>query len=358
MEFVKETSPHVKRKDNLTWMLLDVVIALAPVILAALVFHPLDALRSILLSVASMELCEFLFVYITKKDVKAFKMQNFLSALISALIYSLIMPSNPGWESGMGYWIIPVGAALGIILGKLVFGGTGNNIFNPATLGMVIARLSWGGLMANSGLVFFGSDVTAGATALTYGSTYANMANVPFLDLLIGRIPASLGEGFNIAILLGLVYLLIRKTIDWRTFLSYFGTFVFLMMIAGIFVSVNTAGLAWHQFVSYEVLAGGFLFGAVYMITDPVTGPTSSPARVIFGVFGAMIAVFIRLFTSSPEGVGYSILFANMIAPVLDYPSWSSSKWKKWHIITLAVLAVIGIALMCATPAVKGGFKA
>lgn len=102
MEFVKETSPHVKRKDNLTWMLLDVIIALAPVILAALVFHPLDALRSILLSVASMELCEFLFVYITKKDVKAFKMQNFLSALISALIYSLIMPSNPGWESGMG----------------------------------------------------------------------------------------------------------------------------------------------------------------------------------------------------------------------------------------------------------------
>ncbi|MBP5091789.1 MAG: RnfABCDGE type electron transport complex subunit D, partial [Bacilli bacterium] len=309
-------------------------------------------------SIATMELAEFLFVFITKKDIKAFKMQNCLSALISAIIYSLIMPTNPGWETGMGYWIIPAGAALGIILGKLLFGGTGNNIFNPADLGMVIARLSWGGLMSNGELAFFGSDVTAGATALTYGSTYANMANVPLLDLFLGRVPSALGEGFKIAILIGLVYLLIRKTIDWRTFCGYCGTFIVLMMIAGIFVSMNTAGLSWFQFVGYEVLAGGFLFGAVYMITDPVTGPISSPARVIFGVFGAMVAVFIRLYTNSPEGVGYSILFANMIAPVLDYPSWSSSKWKKWHFITLGVLALVGIGLACLASGTKGGFVA
>ncbi len=352
MEFIKQTSPHVKRKDNLTWMLLDVIIALAPVCIFAWVVYPLDALRIFPLSIATMLACELIFVLITKKSIKEFKMQNLLSAMVSALIYSLAMPTNPGWGSGIGYVVVIFGAAIGMILGKLVFGGTGNNIFNPAALGMIVARLGWGGKMSGSTSPIPGfmsnPDVLAGGTPMSIGSSYSNLSQLNLLDLLIGRVPGSLGEGFKIAILVGLVYLLIRHTIDWRTFVSYAGTFVFLMAIASIFVFTR-ANVNPGLFLGYQILSGGFLFGAVYMITDPVTGPMTSPSRVLFGAFGAAIAVFIRLFTASPEGVGYSILFANLIAPVLDYPKWTSAKWKKWHFISLGsflALAVLVVALV------------
>lgn len=363
MELVKETSPHIKRKDNLTWMLLDVVIALIPVLLCAYIVYPLDALRTILLSVATMELCEFVFCWIKNKTPKAFKTYNILSALISAIIYSLAMPVDPGWSNGMGYVIVIFGAFIGIVVGKLLFGGFGNNIFNPAALGMIVARLSWGGHMTNvSSAAMATTDkwihadvISAGGTSLALDS-FSKIDGSLLSKMFLGQVPSSLGEGFKIAILIGLAYLLIRRTIDWRTFLSYAGTFVFLMFFASIFVSLKLGDYSYlYLFTAYEILAGGFLFGAVYMITDPVTGPVGRPGRVLFGAFGAIVAVFIRLFASAPEGVGYSILFANMIAPALDYPGYASATWKKRHFITLGAMLGVAVLIVCLTMNYKEG---
>ncbi len=340
MQLVKETAPHIKRKDSLMWMLLNVIIALAPVCIWAWVAYPLSALRIFPLSVATCLLCEFLFILITKKDPKAFKIENILSSIITALIYALCLPTDLGFASGTGYFVVVAGAAIGIILGKLVFGGLGNNIFNPAALGMIVVRLFWGGISGNAagtaGII--DSSITTGATALAV----ENFTTVPLLDLFIGRVPGALGETFHIAILIGMVYLLITKTIDWKVLVSYLGTFVVLMLIAGVVLQAKGGELFAH-YALYQLLSGGVLFGAVYMITDPVTGPVGDPARVLFGAFAGVVTVAIRLLAGT-EGVGFSILFANMIAPVLNYPQWSSSKWKKWHFISAGALA--GVALL------------
>lgn len=345
MEFIKKTSPYIKRKDNVKQMLFDVVIALLPTVVFAFVVFPLDALRVILLSVFTFELCEFLFVFITKKDWKAFTAVNGLSALVSGLIYGLMLPGDLSWGNGMGYFIVVIGAVIGSVFGKLVFGGFGNNIFNPAALGGIAVRLFWGGLIRPSSSNYradLPTDIFSGGTALGV-SSYESINQVSFLDMFLGKTAGALGEGFIITILIGLAYLLIRRTIDYRTFLSYFATFAALMLLAGIIVQSKLPDVSAWRFFLFELLAGGFFFGSVFMITDPVTGPMGSPNRVIFGMFGAIIAVFIRLFTASPEGVGYSILFANMIAPVLDYPKWSSARWKKWHFIVIGVMGVIAI---------------
>lgn len=357
MEFIKKTSPYLKRKDNVNMMLLDVIIALLPTLIFSFVVYSLDALRIIPLSIFTFELCEFLFVLITKKNVKAFKKVNALSALVSAIIYGLMLPGTISWDNGMGYFVVIIGAAIGSIFGKLVFGGFGNNIFNPAALGGIVVRLFWGGISgAPTGWyrASLPSDVFSGGTALGI-SSFSSINQISLWDMFIGKTAGALGEGFIITILVGLIYMLIRHTIDWRTFASYFGTFALLMMIAGIFVQAKIPEVSAFRFLAYELLGGGFMFGAVFMVTDPVTGPMGTPNRVIYGVFGAIIAVFIRLFTSSPEGVGYSILFANMIAPVLDYPKWTSSRWKKWHFITLGVLFAFSILMVCLVLTFKEG---
>ena len=337
MDFVKETSPHLQRKDNLKWMFLNVIIALAPVFVWSFVVYPIPSLQIYPLSIATCVLCEFLFVLITKKKVSEFKIENILSSVITALIYAMCLPTDIGFASGTGYFAVIAGAVIGIVLGKLVFGGLGNNIFNPAALGMLVVRAGWGGTSGFASSSF----ITAGGSAIANGTTFSNIADANFVDLLLGNVQGSLGETFHIAILIGLVYLLVTRTIDWRVVVSYAGTFLVLMLAAGIVVMANI-GLNPAMFVLYQVLAGGFLFGLVYMITDPVTSPAGSPARFIYGAFGATIAVIIRLFMGT-EGVGYSILFANLAACVLDYPGWASARWKKWHIIALPAIVVVGL---------------
>ncbi|MCQ2771809.1 MAG: RnfABCDGE type electron transport complex subunit D [Bacilli bacterium] len=339
MQFVKETAPHIKRKDNLMWMLLNVIIGLAPVCIWAWVAYPLSALRIFPLALATCVLCEFLFILIVKKSVKEFKIENILSSIITGMIYSLCLPTELGFASGTGYFVVVAGAAIGIILGKLVFGGLGNNIFNPAALGMIVVRLFWGGISGNAagtaGVI--DSTISSGATALQTTLPVSNL-----LDLLLGRIPGALGETFHIAIIIGMIYLLVTKTIDWKVLVSYLGTFLVLTLVAGLVLQIK-GGDNFAIYTAYQLLSGGVLFGAVYMITDPVTGPVGDPARVLFGAFAGFVTVAIRLLVGT-EGVGFSILFANMIAPALNYPQWSSSKWKKWHFITAGALA--GVALL------------
>lgn len=349
MQFVKETAPHIKRKDNLMWMLLNVIIGLAPVCIWAWVAYPLSALRIFPLALATCVLCEFLFILIVKKSVKEFKIENILSSIITGMIYSLCLPTELGFASGTGYFVVVAGAAIGIILGKLVFGGLGNNIFNPAALGMIVVRLFWGGISGNAtgtaGII--DSTITSGATALGV----SDITTVPLFDLLLGRIPGSLGETFHLAILVGLVYLLVTKTIDWKVLVSYLGTFCVLVLTAGVVLQIK-GGAFFGQYALYQLLSGGVLFGAVYMITDPVTGPVGDPARVLFGAFAGVVTVAIRLLAGT-EGVGFSILFANMIAPVLNYPQWSSSRWKKWHFITAGVLAGVALLIVIVPLAMK-----
>ena len=357
MKITKENAPHLRSKATVSRMMGDVLIALAPTLIFAIVVYPLKTIIFLLISLFIMIGSEFVYVglrnMMPKDDQKhsfkerfvyaykdKFTRNNILTPAISAVIFTLIMPA------GAPIYAVIVGAFAGIIVGKLVFGGTGSNIFNPAVVGMLFAKLCFGSKYVGYVDTWFYHlpDTVSGATplGLVNGGYLSNIGQYSLLDMLIGRIPGTLGEVYKITIIIGLVYLMIRRSADYRIVVSYLGTFTLLMLISGLSVFALDNSVNPFIFVAYNLLSGGVLFGAVFMLTDPVTSPINPPSRYMYGMIAAVVTALIRLFAALPEGVGFSILIANMIAVVLDHYEWSSSKytWKKF----LAMGLIVGIS--------------
>ena len=366
MIIVKESAPHLRRKATVTRMMVDVLIALAPTLIFSFVVFPIKTLITYLSSLAIMIAAEFVFVGLKnmmpndglkhsfkERFAYAYKgkytINNILTPAISAVIFTLIMPA------GAPVYAIIMGALFGIVVGKLVFGGLGSNIFNPAALGMVFAKLCFGSQYQAYVPTWYYSaptvDTVTGPTALS-GTTLnefskltnvVNNMNSEFyspLNMFLGRIPGTLGEVYKITIIVGLIYLLIRRSADFRIVVSYLGTFAVLALIGGLSIYGLDQSVSPFRFLAYQLLSGGVLFGATFMLTDPVTSPINSPSRVIYGMVAAVATIFIRFFAALPEGVGFSILIANMIAVVLDHYEWSNPRytWKKFLAMGLIVV--------------------
>lgn len=368
MTIIKENAPHIHRKDSLARMLVDVLIALAPVTITAIVVYGWAAVRNIGLSAVTMLLSEFVFVLIinripydgTKHGIKeqflhgckAYRIHHWLAPLVSAVIFGLIMPSSsdPGY---IIYIALILGSLFGIVIGKLVFGGTGQNIFNPAAAGMVFAKLCFGSryIYGTNGYV---NAVTTGGTILinvkdnaSILGRYASIGDVSVLDMFLGRIPGTIGEAFKFAIIIGLIYLLIRRAADWRVVVSYLGGYLVLMAIAGAFVATKVPNVNYFQFLGYSMFTGGVLFGATFMFTDPVTMPINAPGRVMYGLLGAGLTAVIRLFGALPEGVAFSILLCNLAAPAMDHYLYSSNKFTRNKLIVMGVLCAVFVLAVC-----------
>lgn len=397
MEMIKETAPHIRRKDSLTRMMLDVIIALSPVIIFALCVYKLAALRNLLVGAGTMILCEFVFVLVTnrlpidlsrketikneflskkprnsfvlfftplivslisfsrqiKNGVAHYRLANFLVPLVSGLIYALIMPTSTSGSKNFIYYPLILGAIFGMTIGKLVFGGTGQNIFNPAAVGMVFAKLCFGSTFTYTSTDYFTIPTNTGASSesATLAGTplapgYTNTTTYSLLDMLLGKVPGVLGEAFKLAILLGLIYLLVRRAADWRIVFSYIGTFFLLMVFAGIVVRAASPTVEVFHFATYELLGGGLLFGAAFMATDPVTSPITRPGRVIYGCLLGISTAMIRLFGAIPEGVAFSLLLANAATPFIDYYKWSTNKFTWKNILIPVVMVVVSIAII------------
>ena len=360
MAIIKENAPHLRRKASVTRMMVDVLIALAPTLIFSFVVYPIKTLIFYLTSVIIMVGAEFVytglknmmpndgqkhsfkerFIYAYKGK---FNQNNILTCAISAIIFTLIMPA------GAPIYAVIIGALAGIILGKLVFGGLGSNIFNPAAVGMVFAKVCFGSQYAKNVPTWFYTvaDVEVAPTVLTntaqegLNGLIANFNNANLLDMFLGRMYGTLGEVYAITILIGAVYLLIRRSADFRVMLPYLGAFALFSLVAGLgFFAVDNVTNPF-TFALFMLLSGGVLFGGVFMLTDPVTSPINAPSRIIYALVAAVFTILIRLFAALPEGVGFSILIANMIACVLDYPEWSSSRytWKK--LLAMGLLIVI-----------------
>lgn len=367
MSIIKETAPHIRRKDSLARMLTDVLIALAPVSITAIVVYGLSALRNLLISTSVMALSEFVFVLIMNRipydgakhslkeqflhGCKAYRVYHALAPLVSGVIFALIMPtgSDPAYVI---YLALILGSIFGIVIGKLVFGGTGQNIFNPAAAGMVFAKVCFGTKFTyvTNGYV---STTWSGGTLLSglsqNGSLidrFSGIGDYSALDMFLGRIPGALGEGFKFAILIGLIYLLIRHAADIRVVASYLGGYIAFMALAGFIVVLKVPGVNFGQFLLFQILTGGVLFAAVYMFTDPVTMPINSPGRIMYGLLGAGLTAVIRLFGALPEGAAFSILICNLVAPAFDHYSYSSQRFTKKKILfTCGIVAVFGLAI-------------
>ena len=364
MTIVKESAPHLRRKATVTRMMVDVLIALAPTLIFAFVVYPLQSLWTTLISLFVMNACEFVYVGLRnmmpkdgqkhsfkEKFTYAYKghygVSNVLTASISAIIFALIMPA------GAPIYAVIIGSLVGIVFGKLVFGGLGSNIFNPAAVGMVFAKICFGSQYVYNVPTWFYKvpDVSTGPTplGLIADGNYSNINNFDLLDMFLGKIPGTLGEVYKITIIVGLIYLLVRRSADFRIVVSYLGTFLVLTLIAGLSIYGKDPSVNPFNFVAYNLLSGAVLFGAAFMLTDPVTSPINSPSRIIYGMVAAVITVFIRLFAALPEGVGFSILLANMVAVVLDHYEWSSPRysWKKLLAMGLILASSIMIVFLC-----------
>lgn len=361
MTIVKENAPHIRRKATVNRMMIDVLIALAPTLIFSFIVYPLITLLHYVISMAIMIGSEFVYVglknMMPKTDEKhtfkekflyAYKghydLTNVITPAITAVIFTLIMPA------GAPIYAIIIGALVAIWFGKLVFGGLGSNIFNPAAVGMLFAKLCFGSQYQTNVETWYYTipDTAAGATPLGLLSGGDFSFQYSMFDLFFGRIPGTLGEVYKITILIGLIYLLIRRSADFRIVASYLGTFIFLSFVAGLSlygISNELYGAASavnpFTFTLYSLLTGGVLFGATFMLTDPVTSPINSPSRIIYGMVAAVATVFIRLFAALPEGVGFSILIANMVACVLDHYEWSNPRYTYKKFIAMGCLVVI-----------------
>ncbi len=309
-------SPHVHSGDSVKKNMYGVIIALIPALAVSLWAFGLGALIVTVTAIAASVLFEYL---IEKYLLKVPSTISDGSAIITGLLLAFNMPSN------LPVWIIIIGALVAIGIGKMSFGGLGNNPFNPALVGRVfllisfpVQMTSWPLPMSNTTAYL---DATTGATplgivkeGLANGTPLSElMSQVPsFVDMLLGKMGGSAGEVAALAILIGLVYMLYRKIITWHIPVSVLGT---IAIFTGILNFSNPEAFAGPIF---HLLTGGALLGAVFMATDYVTSPMTNKGMIIFGVGIGVITVLIRVFGAYPEGMSFAILIMNAFVPLID----------------------------------------
>ena len=281
-------SPHVRSGATTRRIMLDVCLALLPAVIFAVYWFGFGVLLTVLLSVASAILSEFLMEKALRRPVTI----DDGSAAVTGLLLALTLPAGTPW------YVPVLGSVFAICIAKQVFGGLGDNFVNPALAGRAFLLASFPAAMTTYPLV---ADAVTSATPLS--SEFAG--SVDYLQAFIGRISGCIGEVSTLALLIGAAYLLIRRVIDWRIPLSYLGTMALLTVIGG-------------GNVLDSVLLGGTVLGAFFMATDYVTSPVTSWGRVIYGVGIGIINYTIRRWGAYPEGTTYAILLMNIAAPLIE----------------------------------------
>lgn len=305
-QFYVSPSPHIHGGDSISKNMYGVLIALVPAFLVSLYYFGIGALVVTAVSIASCLLFESLIQrFLMKKTPTLWDG----SAILTGLLLAFNLPSN------LPVWIVIIGALAAIGIGKMSFGGLGNNIFNPALVGRVFLLISFPAQMTTwpvpEALSMHYIDATTGATTLSLLKSHA--AALPsYQDMLLGNMGGSLGEVGAIALLLGLAFMLWRKIITWHIPVAVIGT---VAVFTGIMYGVNPAVYA-NPLV--HILSGGLLLGAIFMATDYVTSPMSHSGMIIYGVGIGLLTAVIRLWGSYPEGMSFAILIMNALTPLIN----------------------------------------
>lgn len=303
-------APHVRDPLDTKRYMGTVIVALLPCLLAAVHFFGLRVLAMVLVSYAVGGTTEILFAIVRKEEVN----EGFL---VTGLIFPLVLPP------GLPFWAVAVGIAFGVIVGKELFGGTGRNPFNPALVGRCFLALSYARVMVASYLVpasagwgnlgryLSAASVDAVSSATPLGAAKGG-AFEPALNLLWGNISGSAGETSAVAIVAGGIFLMLTRVGNWRTVAAVLGSFAGLGAALHRLLPATFGPVGWHM------LAGGLLFGAFFMATDPVTSPFANGGKWLYGIIIGAATLLIRHLTGYVEGMMFAILLGNIAAPVLD----------------------------------------
>lgn len=313
-KFIVSPSPHTYSDESVPKLMYGVIISLLPALAVSIYFFGIGMLIVTTVSVASCILFEYL---IQRYVLKVSPSHLDGSALLTGLLLAFCLPAN------IPFTLVMIGALAAVGIGKMTFGGLGNNIFNPALVGRVFLFISFPVAMTawpEPGQWMNYTDAVTGATPLglmkeglatkTVGEI---MPEVPsFLHLLIGKSMGSAGEVSALALLLGMLYMMYRKIITWHIPFSILAT---VAVFTGILWLVNPERFADPLF---HLLTGGLMLGAIYMATDYVTSPMSHKGMIIYGVGIGIVTVLIRIFGAYPEGVQFAILIFNGFTPLIN----------------------------------------
>lgn len=290
------TLPHIVDYMDIKRFMSLVVVALLPATIASVYFWGFKVVAIILVSYTFGGLAEVAFAMARKKEIH----EGFL---VTGLIFPLILPPT------IPLWMVAVGVMFGVVFGKEVFGGTGRNIFNPAIVGRIFLTIAFPKMMTTYWQMPFMDAITS-ATPL---AVFKNQGIIPpYTDLLFGYSAGCIGETFRIGIILGGLFLIFTKIVDWRIPLAYLGTVALFPWLSNHLIHTSFAPPL------FQLFSGGLLFGAFFMATDPVTSPFTRPGRWIAGILLGILTVLIRGISGYVEGVMFSILLVNAFTPLID----------------------------------------
>ena len=292
--------------------------------------YGIKALLMIIASVVAAYLCEAGYFYLLKeKDIK--KAVNNSFPYVTAILFALILPI------GTPYYVVIFGSIFSILIGKLLFGGFGQNIFNPALIGRVFVMMSYGDKLT-AVLPGKAVDGVASATPTTIMSmgSWMGDSNISLANLYLGFYKGSIGETFAVIIIIAGVFLAIKKVLDWRLPVFYIGTAFVIAFIAGMTHALVHIGI------------GGLVFGGIFMLTDPVTSPVDPFGKILFAVGAAFFTMLLRFRSNMPEGVLYSILIMNMLTPMIDKYTVKPTNKDESRKLVIVIAAMLVCSLLIA----------
>ena len=290
------SSPHVRDTVTTKNIMYDVLIAMIPAAAFGVYQFGFNALLVIILTMAACVLSEYIFEKAMKRPITIADG----SALVTGMILALNMPPE------IPVWVPVLGGVFAIIVVKQLYGGLGQNFMNPALAARCFLLISFAGMMNDFSSASLGFDSVSGATPL---AMLRSGETVDLAALVIGRIPGTIGEVSVLALLIGAVYMLVKKVISPRIPLIYIGTAAVFLFLFGGFDP---------YYVICEVCSGGLIFGAFFMATDYVTSPITPKGQIVFGVVLGLLTGIFRLWGGSAEGVSYAIIISNILVPIIE----------------------------------------
>ncbi len=310
-KLVVSSTPHIRSNDSVQRIMLDVIIALAPACLAGIILHnhSLNALITVAISIIACVLFEAGFQKLAKQPVTV----SDLSAVVTGLLLAMNLPETSP------FWMPIVGAFFSIVVAKQVFGGLGQNFINPALAGRAFLLAAYPTSMTGSSAFTAPKFASAAADAATYATPLTALkeggmaiTSSDILNGFLGNVGGTIGETCGILLILGGIYLIVRKVISWRIPVVYIATVFVFMLIFGR----NGAG----DFMGAvnELFVGGLMLGAFFMATDYASSPVTPVGQLIMGFGCGVLTSIIRLWGGYPEGVSYSILLMNLCVPLID----------------------------------------
>lgn len=349
--------PYVHSKNNTSKMMRNLFISLIPIILFSFykngiipymhnkislleIFYPL---LFIFVGIISSFIYELLYtrIFMKKRGLELKEITKTSFSIFPGLFVALVLPLNTPIS------ILLFGTFMATIFGKMIYGGFGHNIFNPALIGCLFVLTTYSNVIVNSGGYFnaYELDTISSATPLSIVSNNISYDTLvkPFGSLwnfFFGFIPGSVGEVSFFLCLIAFIYLTITKTIKWKIPVSYIITIFIITFIVGL---NNNLGI-WYPL--FQIMSGGLAFGAVFMATDPVTSPTTSLGQILYGISLGILTLICRYLTPYPEGVLTSILTLNMFVFILDKIGIRNKKYIKKMIISLIIMLFIAISLI------------